>query len=72
VLALKLFEATRDSSYFMWGVRIYDWTRINLQDPTDQLYFDNKSLTGENGYAEIHIQQRTNAGGSSNALQTDN
>jgi predicted alpha-1,6-mannanase (GH76 family) len=47
VLALKLFEATRDSSYFMWGVRIYDWTRINLQDPADHLYFDNKSLTGK-------------------------
>jgi uncharacterized protein YyaL (SSP411 family) len=47
VLALKLFEATRDSSYFSWGLKLYNWTKINLQDPNDQLYFDNKSLTGK-------------------------
>lgn len=47
VLALKLFEATRDSLYFRWGVRIYEWTKTYLQDPADHLYFDNKSLTGE-------------------------
>jgi predicted alpha-1,6-mannanase (GH76 family) len=47
VLALKLFESTRDSSYFRWGLRIYEWTKANLQDPADLLYFDNKSLTGK-------------------------
>jgi predicted alpha-1,6-mannanase (GH76 family) len=47
VLALRLFEATRDSSYFWWGLRLYEWTRANLQDPADHLYFDNKSLTGK-------------------------
>jgi uncharacterized protein YyaL (SSP411 family) len=47
VLALKLFEATRDSSYFSWGLRLYNWTKINLQDPTDHLYFDNKNLAGK-------------------------
>ena len=47
VLAFKLFEATRDSSYFNLGLRIYNWTKINLQDSTDCLYFDNKSLTGK-------------------------
>jgi uncharacterized protein YyaL (SSP411 family) len=46
VLAFKLFEATRDSSYFDWGVRIYNWTKVNLQDSTDYLYFDNKNLNG--------------------------
>ena len=46
VLAFKLFEATRDSTYFKWGLRIYNWTKTNLQDSTDYLYFDNKSLTG--------------------------
>jgi predicted alpha-1,6-mannanase (GH76 family) len=46
VLALKLFEATGDSSYFKWGVRIYNWTKTNLQDSTDYLYFDNISLNG--------------------------
>jgi len=47
VLALKLFKATGDSSYFKWGLRIYNWTKISLQDSTDNLYFDNISLTGK-------------------------
>lgn len=46
VLAFKLFESTKDSSYFKWGMRIYNWTKTNLQDSTDLLYFDNKNLTG--------------------------
>jgi len=46
VLALKLFEATRDSSYFNRGLQIFNWTRINLQDTADHLYFDNISLNG--------------------------
>jgi predicted alpha-1,6-mannanase (GH76 family) len=46
VLALKLFEATGDSSYFKWGLRIYNWTKIMLQDSTDHLYFDNVNLAG--------------------------
>lgn len=47
VLAFKLFEATKDSAYFNWGLRIYNWTKANLQDSTDYLYFDNKSLSGK-------------------------
>jgi predicted alpha-1,6-mannanase (GH76 family) len=47
VLAFRLFEATRDSSFFKWGMKIYNWTKINLQDSTDHLYFDNKNLTGK-------------------------
>jgi len=47
VLAFKLFEATKDSTYFNWGMRIYNWTKANLQDPADYLYFDNKSLAGK-------------------------
>ena len=46
VLALKLFEATKDSSYFHWGVKLYQWTRNNLQDPSDHLYFDSKGMDG--------------------------
>ena len=49
VLAFKLYEATRDSAYFNWGLRIYSWTKMNLQDSTDFLYFDNKNLTGKIG-----------------------
>ena len=52
VLAFKLFEATKDSSYFNWGLKIYDWTKTNLQDTTDYLYFDNKSLNGKIGRAK--------------------
>ena len=52
VLAFKLFEATRDSAYFNWGIRIYNWTKANLQDPTDYLYFDNKNLSGKLGRAK--------------------
>lgn len=40
VLAFKLFEATRDSAYFHQGRELYDWTKRNLQDKTDCLYFD--------------------------------
>ena len=49
VLAFKLFEATKDSVYFNWGLRIYNWTKANLQDSTDYLYFDNKNLSGKTG-----------------------
>jgi uncharacterized protein YneR len=47
VLAFKLFEATNDSTYFNRGLLIYNWTKTNLQDSTDHLYFDNKSLDGK-------------------------
>jgi rhamnogalacturonyl hydrolase YesR len=46
VLAFKLFESTKDSAYYKWGMRIYNWTKTNLQDSTDFLYFDNKNLSG--------------------------
>ena len=49
VLALKLYEATKDTAYLNWGVRIYNWTKSNLQDTTDYLYFDNKNLSGKIG-----------------------
>jgi len=49
VLALKLYEATNDTAFLNWGVRIYNWTKTNLQDTTDYLYFDNKSLSGKIG-----------------------
>ncbi|MEI7423153.1 MAG: glycoside hydrolase family 76 protein [Prolixibacteraceae bacterium] len=47
VLALQLFEATKDKSYFEWGEKIYKWTQTTLQDTTDNLYFDNISLSGK-------------------------
>lgn len=41
VYALKLFEATGDSSYFYQGKELYNWTKTTLQDPVDKLYLDN-------------------------------
>jgi len=46
VLALKLFEITKDSLYFHQGKKIYEWTKSHLQDPKDHLYYDNIRLDG--------------------------
>lgn len=47
VYALKLFEATNDSLYFYQGKRLYEWTKQNLQDTDDYLYFDNINMEGK-------------------------
>lgn len=46
VLALKLFSATADSTYFKKGQFLYLWTKENLQDPSDKTFFDNIRLDG--------------------------
>lgn len=53
VFALKLFKATNDSSYFKKGKELYEWTKKNLQDSTDYLYFDNIRLDGKLGRAKF-------------------
>lgn len=52
VLALKIFKCTSDSSYLQAGKDLYDWTKSNLMDTTDCLYFDNINLKGEIGKAK--------------------
>lgn len=52
VFALKLFKATQDSSYLKQGEQLYQWTKAQLQDSTDYLYFDNISLNGKIGRAK--------------------
>lgn len=47
VLALKLFEATSDSVYFVLGKELYSWTKEVLMDPEDGLYWDNINLSGK-------------------------
>ncbi|WP_195207499.1 glycoside hydrolase family 76 protein [Bacteroides clarus] len=47
VLALKLFQATQDSTYLTEGEERYKWTKTHLQDSADYLYFDNIKLDGE-------------------------
>lgn len=46
VFSLKLFQATKDKSYLEKGRHLYEWTKIHLQDSTDNLYFDNIDLNG--------------------------
>lgn len=46
VYALKLFMATSDSTYFQKGKDLYNWTKENLQDSEDKLFFDNIRLDG--------------------------
>lgn len=53
VLALKLFEATKDSSYFYKAKSIYKWTKEKLQDKSDFLYYDNINLRGKIGKAKF-------------------
>lgn len=47
VFALRLFEATDDSAYFRQGKEWYAWTKKWLQDPDDDLYWDNVNLDGK-------------------------
>lgn len=53
VFALKLFKATNDSAYFAKAKQLYEWTKANLQDSTDYLYFDNIALDGKIGKAKF-------------------
>lgn len=41
VLALKLYTVTGNAVYLKVGKELYHWTKDNLQDPSDELYFDN-------------------------------
>ena len=47
VYALKLFNATGDSTYYQQGKYLYEWTKDKLQDTIDNLYFDNINLDGK-------------------------
>lgn len=49
VMALKLYRATKDPQYLEAGERLYKWTKANLQDPADYLYYDNRRLDGTLG-----------------------
>lgn len=46
VYSLKLFQATKDSSYLKQGLSLYQWTKQTLMDTQDGLYFDNISVGG--------------------------
>ena len=45
ILALMLYEDTGKEEYFEWGLKIYNWTKHNLQSPSG-VYWDNIDLKG--------------------------
>ncbi|KGE12610.1 putative alpha-1,6-mannanase [Sphingobacterium deserti] len=47
VYLLKLYEATKSKAYLNDAISLYTWTKKNLQDPSDKLYWDNISLAGK-------------------------
>lgn len=53
VLALSLYAATGLPEYLRQGRELYDWTRRQLRDPEDGLYFDNRRLDGQLGRAKF-------------------
>ena len=46
VLGMRLFEATNDESYLEKAIETYAWTKDNLLDKEDGVYWDNVSLSG--------------------------
>lgn len=44
VFGVKLYQSTKDKNYLDTAVEIYHWTKKNLQDPSDYLYWDNKRV----------------------------
>ncbi|MGC4233589.1 MAG: glycoside hydrolase family 76 protein [Niabella sp.] len=46
LVALKIFEASKEKYYLDWGKRFYDWEYQHLRD-TNGLYSNDKKLNGE-------------------------
>lgn len=46
VLALRLYSLTGDEHFLTMGQKLYVWTKENLQDSVDCLYYDNIALDG--------------------------
>ncbi len=47
VLGVKLYGITKDELYLEKAIETYKWTRANLLDSTDKVYWDNISLEGK-------------------------
>lgn len=52
VLCMKLYNITKDPKYLEQAKETYRWTRDNLRDPSDFVYWDNVNLKGKIGYAK--------------------
>lgn len=46
VLALKLYQATKETKFLEQGKELYHWTKEHLQDKNDYVYYDNINLQG--------------------------
>ena len=44
---MRLFKLTKDAKYLEQAKKTYQWTRDNLCDPSDFVYWDNKNLQGK-------------------------
>jgi hypothetical protein len=43
----SLHRHTKDSRLLVSAIRLYDWTKKNLQDPSDHLFWDSINLSGK-------------------------
>lgn len=43
-LALKLYQITGQQSYLDFAMRLYNWNKAHMQDPADQLYWNDVAL----------------------------
>ncbi len=50
--ALSLYDLTHEPSYLQKAEDLYAWTKQNLRDPADGLYWDSMSLNGHIGKAK--------------------
>ncbi len=46
VLCIKIYKQTLDKKYLDLAKKTYQWTKENLCDPSDYVYWDSKSLKG--------------------------
>lgn len=44
--AMLLYEATNDFTHLDWAIKIYTWTKYNLYDKENKVYWDNISKDG--------------------------
>ncbi|MFI5157480.1 MAG: glycoside hydrolase family 76 protein [Sphingobacteriales bacterium] len=47
IVALKLYQATKDPYYLNWGLRFYNWMHTNLRNPDGLYYNDIKVADGK-------------------------
>ncbi len=47
VLCAKLYQITGDEKYLNQSIKTYEWTKNNLMDPTDGVYWDNVNVKGK-------------------------